>query len=79
MTNEQLILNKLMEIKEDLGSIKSIQDNLKEEMDVITNRLTKIEDYFVNGAFLQISKKQTAIIVGGIITAVAGYFGLGLT
>jgi len=66
MQNEQLILNRLMEIQEDIGSIKTKQDVFEKQMDCLDITLDSLEKNVASQAFMQISKKQVTLIAGAI-------------
>lgn len=80
MENEGLILKKLMDIQEDIGSLKTKQDTFERQIDDLTTYMRKIEKSCGGGdSFITISKKQAVAFVGTVVTAVLGYFGLGGT
>lgn len=79
MNNEGLILDRLLEIQEDIGSMKSKQDALEKQMEVVSRSMTIIEKNYEDHAFIRISRKQLMVVGGSIITAALGYLGIGRT
>ena len=79
MQNEQLILDNLMEIKEDIGSMKSKDESLEGWMTSLDSKVTTIQKNCGNAFTLQISRNQVVLIGGSIITAIAAFCGLGGT
>ena len=77
MQNEQLILNRLLEIQEDLGSMKSKNEALEGWMTSLDAKIAAIEKTCGNAVSLQLSSKQIIIIGGTIISIIAGWLGLG--
>ena len=77
MNNEQLILNRLLEIQEDIGGMKSAQDNCDDKMISLEDSIKEVRKHCDDAITVQISKKQMIVIGGTIITAIAGWFGLG--
>lgn len=75
MQNEQLILDNLMEIKEDIGSMKSKDESLEGWMTTLDSKITTIEKNCGNAFTLQVSRNQIILISGTIITAIAGICG----
>ena len=78
--NEGLILKKLMDIQEDIGSLKSKQDTFERQIGELTSHMRRIEKACGGGnSFITISKKQAVAYTSTVITLILGYFGLGGT
>jgi len=65
------ILETLLVLKEDVGSIKTEIINMEKKVKAIHNCCE-------NQAFITISKKQALAFLTAVAAAIGGYFGLGM-
>lgn len=79
MQNEQLILNRLMEIQEDIGGMKSAQDNCEDQMEELKASIETVKKNCETAVTIEVTKKQIIVFGGTVVTAIAGLLGYGAT
>ena len=72
MKQEDLILSSIMDIKEDIGTIKGIQSGLQGQMDTLDKSMESLELTYVPSPIIQVSKNQAILGLSAVICAIGG-------
>ena len=72
MTQADLILSSIMDIKGDIGEIKGIQSGLQAQMDTLDKSMESLELTYVPSPIVQVSKNQAIVGLGTLILALCG-------
>ena len=72
MTQMDIILSSIMDIKGDIGEIKGIQTGLQAQMDDLDKSMESLELTYVPSPIVQISRNQVIMGIGALIVTVCG-------